>query len=110
MEDILIQSEYSKPTGKATFSKLAFVFSIATIVLFTVMVVVAALTASSYGGSITFLKIFSWIIFLSMVLGLVFSIISLVKKEKLKYFKVIAIILNFGFFILVIAAAVISFE
>jgi uncharacterized membrane protein len=106
MEDLLIDTEQSQQTKPATFSKLAFGFSMLTFICLIFLFTNILLIMRASGGHPTISKIASFLLLFSMLLGLAFSIVSLVRKEKLKYLKTIAIIINFGLLILMVASII----
>ena len=80
---------------KSLFSKLSFIFSILTILLFICLYnLIPSIVKAGEDVSIPPI----WLIVvtkISWISGLICSIISLVRKERLKYLKFIGIVINF---------------
>ena len=106
MDDILIDSEHSERTKSATFAKLAFGCGILTLTLFAILFINSLHLFRSLLGHPIVARMVSFTTLLSLVLGLIFSIISLVRKEQLKYLKAIAVTLNIGLFVLMIGSMI----
>ena len=106
MTDILPENEYLFKKKIAIFSKIAFGFSVLTFSLFLIFVAnVTAIFRVRINNSAV-LGMIIMLLLLSMTLGLLFSIISLAKKEKLKYIKNIAAFVNIGLIIVVIGTMI----
>ena len=108
MEDILSEIDNTKNKKPAVFSKIAFGFAILTIILFATLFVNFMLIITARGGNPAISMPAAGMLLFSMLGGLVLSIISLVKKEKIKYIKTIAAILNIGLFALILGLMIYS--
>lgn len=102
MDDMLLDSEFETSNRPSTFSRFGFWTSVlTTTICITIMSSFFLQIKQLFGISIALLvRAFM----LSVVFGFVFSIISLVKKEKLKYLKAIGVVINFLFFAFLLAA------
>jgi len=91
------------------YSKLSFYISLLTLILFFYLF---NLTPSTIKANESFPVISKWMITatqFSCLAGLVFTIISFVKKEKNDFFKITGAILNFLIFILLIGLMLVVF-
>ena len=94
---------------KVSYSKLSILFSFLTLTSFLYLFNCIPSTIKANEG---FPVIPKWIIALmeaSCLLGLVFSIIGLVRKERPKWLKIIGLILNFLLFLLIIGIVAFAF-
>ena len=100
MDDILVDKDYVI-TKAPTFSRLAFACSVVALVTFSIIV------SKSFSRHPTPVKVDNFsvintlILLTSLILGVIFSILSFVKKERLKFFKLTGAIMNFLIFLLV---------
>jgi hypothetical protein len=106
MTDILTENDFSLKKTTAVFSKTAFVFSILTFLLFLIFVANITALFRVRTNNPAILGLIIILLLLSMTLGLIFSIISLVKKERIKYIKGIAAIVNIGLIIVIIGTMI----
>ena len=102
MTDILTENDFSSEKKNAICSKIAFGFSILTFVLYLIFVasVTAIFRVKENNAAVTRLIII--LLLSSMTLGPIFSIVSLVKKERVRYIKTIAAVVNIGMIIVII--------
>ena len=108
MTDLLVEYEPSLQRKAPKFSKIAFGFSIATFSIFVLFIANIMAIIRIKSNNPAFLGITTICLLLSMILGVVFSIISLARKEKLKYIKAIAAIINFGMVAVIIGSMIFS--
>jgi phosphoglycerol transferase MdoB-like AlkP superfamily enzyme len=106
MSDILVDIDSSKKSPGAIFSKIAFYFSILTFLIFTIHIVNIWLVLTHRGGNLKASELTGALSFFSMILGLTFSIISLIRKEKIKYIKILAASINIALFVIIIALVI----
>lgn len=104
MEDLLDDNERKITDRKPVFTRLAFGTSILTITLCVILF-------SSYPSTVTKIWRIPTVLFtratiLSAITGFGFSVTGLIRKEKLKYLKLIGTIVNFIFFAFFMAAIV----
>ena len=106
MTDILTESDFSLKKRSAVFSKIAFCFSIWTSFLFFIFVANITATFRPKANNPAVLGKLTLLLLLSMTLGLIFSIISLVKKEKIRHIKAIAAVVNIGLIIVILGTMI----
>jgi hypothetical protein len=106
MDDTLVENAYSKENKPGVFSKIAFGFAILTFTLFTILLITVTMFPVVSFVNSTLPKLVSGLVVLSMILGLVFSIISLARREKIKYLKTIAAIVNIGLAVVVFGSMI----
>ena len=106
MQDILDEIEPEKPAPGKVFSILSFAFAMLTLVLG--MILMAQIM--SYSPNERFLRYPPMILIrgveIACLSGLIFAIVSMVKKEKLPYLKAIGAVLNFLIFGLILGLIV----
>lgn len=108
MKEILDQEQFTEEIPiSATFAKLAFAVAILTLGLGSIITYLIIQVPDSLidvdRRHLIIMRICSLTFVLSLIAGLVFSIASLARKEKLKYFKPIGIGLNFSYWLVIIA-------
>jgi uncharacterized membrane protein len=106
MTDLLVEYEPLQQRKAPTFSKIAFGFSISTFLIYVLFIANITAIIRIKSNNPAFLGITTLCLLLSMILGLVFSIISLARKEKLKYIKAIAAIINFSMVALTVGSMI----
>ena len=94
MQDILDDFN-EKNIKRNIFSKLAFIFGLLTIALLISLAISFPSKIKVNEGIPIFVTQLIIAIQISCLLGVLFSIISLIRKERLKYFKFIGVLLNF---------------
>ena len=98
----MVNNEANGKACKTLYSKLSFTFSALTLILFILLVNSIPSTIKANEG---FPIIPKWLILTaasSCFLGFIFCIISLIRKERLKYLKVIGGVLNILLFLFLI--------
>lgn len=106
MTDILTDSQLSLHGKSAVFSKIAVGFSIATLLIFLIFIANITALFRIKSNNPAFLGVTTLILLVSMILGVVFSIISIVRKEKLKFIKPFAAVVNIGLFFVVLGTMI----
>jgi len=103
MKEILDQTIEEKPPSKL-FAKLAFATAMITLCLigFAATIPSNVFKTMDY-DQLTILYLSARAMQLTVLAGLIFSIVSLVRREKLKHLKWVGISLNFMYLILMIA-------
>jgi hypothetical protein len=101
MADILTEVESSSNRRRSVYSKLSFIFSVLSICLLTV-----SFWSMSWPHYRTMTKFLVKAIQGTVFLGLIFSVISIVRKEKIKYIKLIGLILNLLLVLFLIATVI----
>jgi hypothetical protein len=109
MNEILDQNPNENTLKSNLFSKLAFGCAMLIFIMpifYGIFLMPKKIAANSnYHNDMTAIGLILALVLLS---GAIFSIISIVRKEKSKYFKIIAIIINFGIIALMILANLIA--
>lgn len=108
MKDILDQGDISNIRYSTKFSKLSFAFSIINVTLFSRFIYLIPSNMKTKGGVRVISNTFILTMVLCVLVGFIFSIISLIKKEKLKYFKWTGVVLN-SIVIFIIILSVLTF-
>ena len=105
MQDFLSDIETNSHKKNNLFSKLAFGFAmLSTIFVLALLITIASKTFNRH--AIVFSRTYVRITDICILIGAMLSIISIVKKEKLKYYKVIGIIINFTLFTIIAVGTV----
>ena len=102
MNDILDHDFENTPPG-STFAKLAFGMAMFTLCMFGY--ILARYSGKVRADDFAHLWIFTSITQFSILMGLIFSVVSMVRREKLRFIKGVGIGLNFFFFFLVLGAS-----
>lgn len=98
----MVNSETKSTVLRNLFSKLSIAFSGLTLILIILLMNSIPSTIKANEG---FPVIPKWLVVsteISCLLGVIFSIVSLVRKERLKYWKVIGAVLNILLFLFLI--------
>lgn len=97
MSDIIDEIEPEKPAPGKVFSILSFAFALLTLVLGIVLMVKTQILSSKI--NVSSLQYPPMILIrgveIACLSGLIFAIVSMLKKEKLRYLKAIGAVLNF---------------
>ena len=95
----MIETEIKLTASRNLFSKVAICFSLINLILINVLFSSVPTTIKVDEGFPAIPKSLIMVTELSCFLGLIISIASLVRREKLKYWKTIGIVLNILFFL-----------
>lgn len=95
MQDILDEIEPEKPIPGKVFSILSFAFSILASFFFILLAIQILFFFSREEYYRYSPEILVWSIEINCFLGVIFAVVSLIRKEKLRYFKAIGAFLNF---------------
>ena len=98
----ILDHDFEELPKKNTFAKLSFGLAMISLVLITHLSIAFMDKIKVSAIQVNILEING--LRISILAGFFCSIMSLVRKEKLKYFRNIGIVLNFAYFILVIVA------
>lgn len=104
MEDILVDKEIDINKKRPIFSQIAFLTSMLTVFLLIILVIAYIAKKTKIWEIQLIFK--TRVLLLTVILGFAFSIIAIIKKEKLKYLKLIGAVINFIFFAFFMAAVV----
>jgi hypothetical protein len=106
MDNVL--DDFKEKKKNPIYSKLAFGFSLITLTLLIVLINKIPSTLNAIDGPLFIPVGLLLVTLISCLAGTLFSVMSLVRKEELKYFKGIGVSLNLFLFILVIGAVIYS--
>lgn len=95
MQDILDEIEPEKSIPGKVFSILSFAFSILASFFFILLAIQILFFFSREEYYRYSPEILVWSIEINCFLGVIFAVVSLIRKEKLRYFKAIGAFLNF---------------
>ena len=103
MEEILDDSRPGKSAPKKVFSILSFIFSVSTLILVTILFVIIVTHFNQNNGypmkpPVALVSLTQ----ISCISGVVFAIVSMVRKEKLRYIKALGATLNFLLLVLIL--------
>ena len=107
--DQLEEHDFHPKEKNPVFSKIAFCFAILspTLIILAVANTVARMKAIHEDRTVSL--VLGRLGLLSVLLGLFFTVASLYRKEKLKYLKLIAAILNIGIFLILLFIVAFAF-
>ena len=95
MREVLDEIEAEKPVPGRVFSILSFAFSILASFFFILLAIQIWFFYSKAEYYRYSPEILVWSIEITCLLGVIFAVVSLIRKEKLRYFKAIGAFLNF---------------
>lgn len=98
----MLEIKTSEINRSNLFSKLSFGFSILTIILFCTLINSIPFTIKADEHLPVISKPLIGTTLISTLLGFIFSIISLINRERLKYLKIIGVVINFIMLLIII--------
>ena len=104
MKEILDEIEPKKPILGKVFSILSFAFSILASFFFILLLIQSWFFFSRAEYYRHSPELLVWSVEIACLLGVIFATVSLVRKEKLRYFKAIGVFLNFLIFGLILGS------
>lgn len=107
MQEILDDFKSKEPDGRI-FSKLSFGISMLTLLLFVMVIFSFPSKIKVSDGIPFFLRILIVSLQISCLIGLILTIISYMRKEKLRHFKTIGAVLNLLLFSIMVGAIIFS--